>query len=410
MNEPLTIELREYGKGVEFTPTSEERSTLERFSHALVMRAIGASLVEVKSNDDFVGGVQLSRNTRVIVRPKMPIGSLLQLILIGAGVDVIPRLRGIDEYARGSVLDWLVMMLVLEVRRLVSTGLRRGYVTTEEPLQLIRGRIDFAKTLRKPWNAQTVVCRYTAFTINTRENQILVSTLDAMSRHALLPEIRHAVEETIAIFEGVSLRQIALTDFDRVQITRLNHQYEAAIALCRLFAKGAALEFGIGNAVGSGFFISMNTLFEQAVTNALRMLVPRVAAQRSIKRVEIESGFPVLPVTMIPDITILGSAQKPLLVLDTKYKKPIVTGQFGRSFDNGNIYQIVTYAKAARCPGMLVYPQVDEPVDVWMKMDDIRFGITTIDLSGDVRQALTAFAHRIAAMIREGASALAASA
>ena len=67
----------------------------------------------------------------------------------------------------------------------------------------------------------------------------------------------------------------------------------------------------------------------------------------------------------------LDSCQKPVLVADTKYKRPIVRGQFGPSFDNGNIYQIVTYSKALGCDGVLIYPKIDDEVDVTLRVDDV---------------------------------------
>ncbi len=395
MADPSTlIELREYGKGVVFSPSDEERRILGRFSDALSIRDVDATQVEVTSNNDSVGGLVLSRNTRIIVRPKVPIASLLQLIMVGSGLETLRTLRGMDQYAQGSIVDWLAMMLVLEVRALISSGLRRAYVLKNEPLQIIRGRIDFKSMLRRPWDVN-VTCKYTPFSIDTPENQILVSTLEAMSICLLLPEVKTEVVETSRIFEGVSVRGITRADFENIRINRLNQQYAPAIALCRIFAEGSGLEFGPGSAVGHGFFVSMNVLFERALTNMLRKHILGVLAQRSIRPVEILSGGPAYPVTMFPDITIVDRTGRAALVLDAKYKRPVVQGQFGLSFDSANIYQIVAYAKALDCEGILVYPQIDDPVDVTMRIRDVAFSIATVDLSGDVNEAFKQFAGRI---------------
>ena len=115
----------------------------------------------------------LSRNTSVVVRPKIPITSLLQLIMIASGVEALRQRLDLSQYSRGTIVDWLAITLVLEIQRLIFNGLRRGYVPRKESLLLIRGRIDFTATMRRPWDVATV-CSYTPFTIDTPENQILV--------------------------------------------------------------------------------------------------------------------------------------------------------------------------------------------------------------------------------------------
>ncbi|HVR48072.1 MAG TPA: hypothetical protein VMT95_15685 [Candidatus Binatia bacterium] len=122
-----------------------------------------------------------------------------------------------------------------------------------------------------------------------------------------------------------------------------------------------------------------------------------VFAQRRIQPVDIISGAPALKVTMKPDITIMNHERRPILVMDVKYRKPILFGreEYGPTFNSSSIYQILAYAEACRCEGMLIYPQFGEQVDVTMKLNDITFGITTIDLSKDVRSSFKCFSDRI---------------
>ena len=198
------------------------------------------------------------------------------------------------------------------------------------------------------------------------------------------------------MFEGVSQREITHSDFEGINLTRLNEQYEPALALCKFFLEGSGLEFGPGSATGRGFFISMNDLFERAVTNVLRKNIPRVFSQRPIKPLQYVCGGPYIDVTMVPDITTLDSLGNAVLVLDTKYKKPIVRGQFGFAYDSGNVYQIIAYSKALGCDGVLIYPKFDVEVDVTARLEEITITIITVDLSCDVRASLLRLSQRIA--------------
>ena len=106
-----------------------------------------------------------------------------------------------------------------------------------------------------------------------------------MSRYALLPDVKNLVLETGKVFAGVARREIGGIDFDKVTLTRLNQQYETALSLCKIFAERSGLEFGPGRAVGRGFFVSMNVMFERAVTNVLRRHIPYLSAQRPVRSV-----------------------------------------------------------------------------------------------------------------------------
>ena len=54
--------------------------------------------------------------------------------------------------------------------------------------------------------------------------------------------------------------------------------------------------------------------------------------------------------------------KKPLLVIDAKYKTPLVIGKYGVDASrarNSDFFQILTYSVAYGCPGLLIYPQHD---------------------------------------------------
>ena len=86
----------------------------------------------------------------------------------------------------------------------------------------------------------------------------------------------------------------------------------------------------------------------------------------------------MIPVTLIPD-NVIGPRDAPWLIVDAKYKNPLIEHHGGR-FRNSDLYQAFTYAAALDAPAVLVYPRVDENVDVMLESGEREVRIATIDL------------------------------
>lgn len=108
----------------------------------------------------------------------------------------------------------LVVQFLLGVKQITERGLRKGYVSQEENLKKVKGRIDFRKNLlHNTWAAhkERVFCRYDEFSVDTPENRylkraLLISSnmISLMSEHKSYSTIYALCNQCLSEFNDVS--------------------------------------------------------------------------------------------------------------------------------------------------------------------------------------------------------------
>jgi 5-methylcytosine-specific restriction enzyme subunit McrC len=129
-----------------------------------------------------VGIASLSEETQIVVRPHIPIASVLELACYAYELE--PPEKSQIEDARlddTGPADWLAFLLTLQVEKLLSIGLRQGYREVEEEIPYVRGRIDFGAVRWGESKPGLVPCRFEDFIVDTLENRILRGTLELLS-------------------------------------------------------------------------------------------------------------------------------------------------------------------------------------------------------------------------------------
>jgi 5-methylcytosine-specific restriction enzyme subunit McrC len=95
--------------------------------------------------------------------------------------------------------------------------------------------------------------------------------------------------------------------------------------------------------------------------------------------------------TMKTDVTLTSDER--VLIIDTKYYKDALSGQYGKRLQSANLYQIFAYVKNyeasagfdGEVEGMLLYPVVGEELRLEYQMSGHRVRVCTVDLAQDWR-------------------------
>jgi len=383
MNSTRVIELVEWEKAKKVTLSSDEANKLRRLEKRLDVQWCGGNEAAVSGKAGYVGIVSLSDETQIIVRPHIPIASVLDLACYA--YELQPPEKSMIEDARlddTGPADWLAFLLTLEVEKLLAMGLRYGYREVEEDLPYVQGRIDFGALRWGESKPGLVPCRYEDFVVNTVENRILRGTLELLSAAQLAPAWRMRLQETLIAFGQVRLVHPTQRMFDRTHLNRLSSYYEPALMVCRLVLESAGIELDAGDVTTQGFFFSMADVFEKAIERALREQFGRQNVHHQPEysnRIRVVDGDPAIPVTFIPD-NVIGPHDAPWLVVDAKYKKPLIE-HHGARFRNPDLYQAFTYAAALDAPAVLVYPKVDEDIKVALEAGGHEARAMSIDLT-----------------------------
>src|SRR5262249_24931881 len=125
----------------------DDRRSIERLATRLTVRPSAGSTLEIGPRSGWVGSVRLPSGRRGIVRPKIAIASMFDLLALAYRTMSPPPRVGAALASRAQPTDWFALQLVSEIEFLLAQGLRRGYVTTTERLPHVRGRIVWRGSL-----------------------------------------------------------------------------------------------------------------------------------------------------------------------------------------------------------------------------------------------------------------------
>ncbi len=226
--------------------------------------------------------------------------------------------------------DFLIWTLVYECQGLLRKGLLKSYVTHEENLPYLKGKLvlknQFQNDIRKK---VAFFCEYDELEFDNIENRIILQTLIQCRRIAINSELKKEISKLVQLFSGVVQKvPITINDIKRVlrSYTRQNIQYKDAHIICEMIRENKGISdfyhHGKESSFSIPFFVDMNKIFEDFVTRLFgeyydEEITPQ-AKQKAWNVNESNRGG----VSMIPDIVLKNEIDE-ITIIDAKYKEKL---------------------------------------------------------------------------------------
>jgi len=288
--------------------------------------------------------------------------------------------------------DKIASIFARNVNKRRKQGLYRSYQDREEKSQRIRGRIDFGKTVQKPWDPKAHV-KYREMTSDNEENQILLYTLNRISRSGFaredtLQEVRKGIR---SLRGSISYREFESNDCVGRRYNRLNQDYQRMHALARLILDTSGPSHEMGDAEMIPYTVYMPDLYELFVARWLSQNLPTGYSVDAQEQVDLgDTGLSYrIDVVLNNDRT-----GETVAVLDTKYREPD-----NERPDTGEVNQVLGYAKKIEADrAFLVYP-VDLDNRFPLQMDDVVIDCLQFGLQGDLESNGESFLGRLATVL-----------
>ncbi|HEX6500126.1 MAG TPA: restriction endonuclease [Micromonosporaceae bacterium] len=300
-----------------------------------------------------VGAVRVA-DLDVQVHPKVGIARLL--FLLGYALD--PGFRADDISARPEPDLWpaLAEALIRQAERALAPGVLQGYVTVDEALPLVRGRIRFGdQAARRPGSLLPVEIRYDEYATDIAENRILRTALRGMMA---VPRLSAAVRGRLAHLDARLDGVHVLPQGAQIPTwhpSRLNARYTPALRLAELILRHQSTEPGTDGVTMASFVVNMAKVFEDFVTTSLREALapyPGYTHSQYQTHLDVNRTIPIRP-----DVVHVVNG-RPVAVFDAKYK--LESGDSG--YPNADAYQMLAYCTALNVrTGWLVYAQGASP-------------------------------------------------
>lgn len=378
------LDLQEYQTSCPYDLTVEERDALRDVVKSLSIEVVpGEESMYRITPGSTVGAVEIG-DLSVLIQPKIGIAKLLALACYAMGMFELQHERQFDFKEDPELLpDTLALALAAAARRAFSRGLLHGYLTEEEALQTVRGRIRFDDQLRRRFGLPIPIeVTYDEFTDDIVENRLVKAAVVRLGEMRLRSSnARRDLGWIMAMLENVSHSDFAPKGVPEVSFNRLNEHYRVVVGLSRLILQHSAFESRRGDVRATGFLMDMNNVFQEFVTVALReelRLSPHSFGEKEIVSLD-KAG----KVHLRPDLTWRESGNC-LFVGDAKYK--VADG----GARNADLYQLLAYATALNLPGgMLIYAEGEsERMTYEVRHICKQLEIATLDLSGSLDEVL----------------------
>jgi 5-methylcytosine-specific restriction enzyme subunit McrC len=270
--------------------------------------------------------------------------------------------------------DLFAHVLADTVADLLACGLDRGYVTRDEPVAGIRGRLELPDTLKRNLlPAGRAHCRFDELEYDVLHNRILKATLRRLQATELHEKNRRRVLALLKKLDAVADVEVAVPDFRRVQLHRNNGGYEYALRLCELIHENLMVDPRTGRTRFRAYHEreqQMGLLFQGFVREFFRRHRGEFRVFSPVIEWVTEHASPAdllrLP-RMETDIVLEGAGRR--IILDTKFYGQAVVGRGqNKRLIAEHLYQVFAYVqnREARVPGspheaMLLYPVVEAP-------------------------------------------------
>ncbi|WJH25285.1 restriction endonuclease [Pseudarthrobacter defluvii] len=217
-----------------------------------------------------VGSVRTA-TVQLDVRPKDRLGlSRLLFLLSYAGEQGFrPELVAASEDR--DLWSALAESLAQLAERALGRGVLQGYLTVDESLRTVKGRIRISDQIsRRPGMLVPLEVSYDEFTEDIAENRILRAALERMGQvPGVRPEVLGRLRQLKGKLDGVT-RLPAGAPVPPWKPTRMNLRYQAVLRLADLILRNASAEAGEGRQQTASFVVDMAQVFEDFVGTALR--------------------------------------------------------------------------------------------------------------------------------------------
>ena len=276
------------------------------------------------------------------------------------------------------ILEIFISMFLRELETLVKKGVKSDYVTLEENLNFLKGKLNINEQIkRNSIHKERFYVEYSEFLSDIKINRIIKTTLKFLYKKSNSSKNQQKIRELLFIFDEVSTCDDYKNFFEKLIINRQVKHYEQTLLWCKIFLLGDTFTPHKGDDLAFALLFDMNALFESYVGNFIKKKFPSTALQHSEKYlIENPKGF-----KLRPDIFLRH--QKLNYIADTKWK--IVKSK--DDISQADLYQLYAYGKKYECGKLhLIYPKIDGAKQELMKFKyekDMHLEILYFDLEND---------------------------
>lgn len=349
----------------EFTASDENNDALDCFS---IKHVRGPGRIITTKN--YVGLIQMKDGNQIQILPKIPLSigedcgnketkriflKMLRCMYDFQGKVFNTSNLNIDNM---NLYEIFINMFLQEVTHLVKKGLKANYISEEDNLSSLRGKLKIENHITKnSCHKENLYCIFDEYQINRPENKLIKSTLIKLKNITERIENIKSINHLLAYFEFVEPSQNYDSDFQCVSIDRSMKDYELIMQWSKIFLKNKSFTTFSGVSFSRALLFPMEKLFEGYVAKHIRKCFREYDWEIKTQ----DKGYylfdaPSRKFALKPDIVIVIDNENSI-IMDTKWKNLVNKERENFGISQADMYQMYAYAKKYKTPNIwLLYP------------------------------------------------------
>lgn len=265
-------------------------------------------------------------------------------------------------------LDFFINMFLQELYTNLFKGTYKTYVSREENLRYIKGRLLVAENIRKNFIPNKIYCKFDEFTEDNLVNQVLKYTTKLMSKITNWRQNQILADNIIHAFNDVSDMHITSETFSYIREDRLLGEYSKLLGIAKMFIDGQSFDINSDNQLNNFIFnIDMNIVYQEYIFELLNEYKSEIFGNNLTIRSQYSKEHLIYDNSnkgrflLKPDIVILDN-NNVKIIIDTKYKKLNASGHRNGVSDK-DLYQMFGYYHKYNQPLIfLLYPKYQNDI------------------------------------------------
>ena len=263
-----------------------------------------------------------------------------------------------------SLLDILAKVFSKKLLNELQKGLYREYVSKEEPLSMIKGKILISKSIKENTiNKNKMNCKYDEFTEDNLFNAILKRAISVILFSIKNDDVKKELNIINNVLNYISDIYIPNNIILNYKLNRMNNRFLECFTLAKLILLNSSMDKSLGKENGFSILFEMNYLYEEYIG----VLLKEVFNDTNISINTQEKSRYLLwntlkernEIALKSDIVIYKD-NKPKVIIDTKWKNSSINNR--EIYSQSDIYQmyayITTYTECEEC--ILLYPKFED--------------------------------------------------
>lgn len=386
----LEIDKSSFDDLISFIEANEQNTEIDKaFS---VFRKNGKRFIRVKN---YVGVIETRSGLVIEILPKTYLGNkdsdasesraiLLKLLKALKNSPFI-NISGahLKEKEDLPVLEVFIKSYLDELSLLMSKGLRGGYVTHEDEVNFLKGKLLVRQTLkRNQTNQAKFYCEFDDFSLDIAPNRLIKSTLELLIRTT-----KSSINKKKALkaLQGLEIVK-ASAGIDRDLLycesnKKLLVNYGNLISWSEIFLRNKSFMSFHGNTINQAILFPMEKLFENYIASLVKKYCKDIKVRTQDRRFSLlgqkihsdDHSYSLKKFQLKPDIVINDNQ----IILDTKWKVLDVNSSRA-GIQESDIYQMHAYGRGYKdeSEGLfprlgLIYPKCDTFI---VKLPQMRYG------------------------------------